>query len=182
MSATATPTKRTAHATATVPVVRFTVKGEDTAPPAAPVVGTPGRPYTIVYDGACKVCQGLVRRLEKWDRHHVFEIVPSQGAGVHARFPWIPTRAFAQSVQLIRRDGHTWQGAAALETIIDQLPKGKLITWVFSIPFVRTLAERFYRWFARNRYRLGCGEHCQFRPLDLEYAQAGQSGQPRSES
>ena len=82
---------------------------------------------------------------------------------MHARFPWIPPRAYAQSVQLIRRDGRTWQGAAAIEEIIDQLPKGKLITWIFSIPLVRPLAERFYRWFARNRYRLGCGEHCQFR-------------------
>jgi predicted DCC family thiol-disulfide oxidoreductase YuxK len=109
----------------------------------------------------------------KWDKHAVFEIIPSQGVGVHARFPWIPDRAFAQSVQLVRRDGKTWQGAAALEAIIDQLPKGKLITWVFSIPFVRPLAERFYRWFARNRYRLGCGEHCQFRPLDLKFEEPG---------
>ena len=168
MTAIAPPPPRT-EPTQTVPVVRFTVKGESTAPSAAPVVGSPGRPYTIVYDGACKVCQGLVRRLERWDSHRVFEIVPSQGAGVRARFPWIPPQAFAQSVQLIRRDGHTWQGAAALEAIIDQLPKGKLITWIFSIPFVRPLAERFYRWFARNRYRLGCGEHCEFRPLDLKY-------------
>lgn len=169
MTATATPIQATSAPAHTVPVVRFTVKGESAAPPAAPVVGSPGRQYTIVYDGACKVCQGLVRRLEKWDRDRVFEIVPSQGAGVHARFPWIPAHAFAQSVQLIRRDGRTWQGAAALEAIIDQLPKGKLITWVFSIPFVRPLAEKFYRWFARNRYRLGCGEHCEFRPLDLEF-------------
>jgi len=149
----------------TVPVVRFTVKGQSDAPRTV----DPHRPYTIVYDGACKVCQALVRRLQKWDRHRVFEIVPSQLAGVHARFPWIPARAYTESVQCIRRDGRTWQGAAALEQIIDQLPKGKLITWVFSIPFVRPLAERLYRWFALNRYRLGCGEHCQFRPLDLEY-------------
>ena len=170
MTATAAPrASRPASPSKTVPVVRFTVKGEDTSPVVAPTVGSPNRPYTIVYDGACKVCQGLVRRLEKWDNDAVFEIVPSQGAGVHARFPWIPARAFAQSVQLIRRDGKTWQGAAALEAIIDQLPKGKLITWVFSIPFVRPLAERFYRWFSRNRYRLGCGEHCQFRPIDLKF-------------
>ena len=155
--------------TRTVPVVRFTVKGQQSGAGLAPTVGAPGRAYTIVYDGACKVCQGLVRRLERWDRHHVFEILPSQADGVHARFPWIPARAYAQSVQLIRRDGRTRQGAAALEEIIDQLPKGKLITWMFSIPFVRPLAERAYRWFARNRYRLGCGEHCQFRPLDLDF-------------
>jgi predicted DCC family thiol-disulfide oxidoreductase YuxK len=35
---------------------------------------------------------------------------------------------------------------------------------VFAIPFARTLADRFYRWFARNRYRLGCGEHCAMHP------------------
>jgi predicted DCC family thiol-disulfide oxidoreductase YuxK len=103
----------------------------------------------------------------------MLEIVPSQAPGVHARFPWIPARAYSQSVQLIRRDGRTWQGAAAIEQIIDQLPKGRLVTWVFSIPFVRPLAERFYRWFARNRYRLGCGEHCQFRELDLEFSESG---------
>ena len=156
----------------TVPVVRFTVKGQgdDSSPALAPTYGSPARAYTVIYDGACRICQGLVRRLGKWDKRGLLEIVPSQGAGVRARFPWIPARAFAQSVQLIRRiDGHTWQGAAAIEQIIDQLPKGKLVTWVFSIPFVRPLAERFYRWFARNRYRLGCGEHCQFHPLDLQF-------------
>ena len=171
MTVATPPRMRAVSPSKTVPVVRFTVKGQASAAPAAPSVGSPDRRYTIVYDGACKVCQALVRRLTKWDKHAVFEIVPSQGQGVRARFPWIPARAFAQSVQLIRRDGHTWQGAAALEQIIDQLPKGKLITWVFSIPFVRPLAERFYRWFARNRYRLGCGEHCQFRPLDLQYGE-----------
>ena len=31
---------------------------------------------------------------------------------------------------------------------------------------VRVIADRFYRWFARNRYRLGCGAHCQSRPIE----------------
>jgi len=174
MTAVASPEPRVRPPAHTVPVVRFTVKGQgedDSSSPArAPTYGSPTRAYTVVYDGACRICQGLVRRLGAWDKRGMLEIVPSQGPGVHARFPWIPARAFAQSVQLIRRsDGRTWQGAAAIEAIIDQLPKGKLVTWVFSIPFVRPLAERFYRWFARNRYRLGCGEHCQFRPLDLQF-------------
>jgi predicted DCC family thiol-disulfide oxidoreductase YuxK len=151
----------------TVPVVRFTVAGHDRDAPVTPV-GT-GRPFTVVYDGACKVCQRLVKMLVKWDTQHRLEIVPSQAPGVHARFPWIPDRAYAESVQLVGPGGRTWQGAAALERIIDELPKGKLITWIFSIPFVRPIAERLYRWFARNRYHLGCGEHCQFRPLSLNF-------------
>jgi predicted DCC family thiol-disulfide oxidoreductase YuxK len=152
----------------TVPVVRFTVAGtggdEDCTPQ--------GRPYTVVYDGTCKVCGRLVTLLRAWDRRGVLEILPSQTSCVRSRFPWIPERAYMESVQLIGPGGRTWQGAAAIEQLIDLMPKGKLITWVFSIPFVRPLAERFYRWFAKNRYKLGCGEHCQLRPADLSFVDA----------
>lgn len=151
----------------TVPVVRFTVRGAPATAPA-PAIGT-GRPWVVVYDGHCTVCGRIVRVLVRWDRHHQLEIVPSQAPGIRARFPWIPARAYTESVQLVGPGGRTWQGAAAVERILDLMPGGRLLTWVFSIPFVRPLAERFYRWFARNRYRLGCGEHCRFRPQDLEY-------------
>jgi len=155
----------------TVPVVRFTVRG---APETAPAPTGLGRPYVLVYDGNCNVCGKLVRVLQKWDRDSQrLEIVPSQAPGVHARFPWIPARAYTESVQLVGPHGRTWQGAAAVEQIIDLMPKGRLVSWVFSIPFVRPLAERFYRWFARNRYRLGCGEHCQFRPQDVDFGDEG---------
>ena len=151
----------------TVPVVRFTVRGAPATSPS-PMVGT-GRPYVVVYDGNCKVCGRIVNVLTRWDRDKRLEIVPSNAVGVMARFPWIPAKAYRESVQLVGPGGRTWQGAAAVEQIIDLMPKGKLITWIFSIPFARPLAERFYRWFARNRYRLGCGEHCQFRPQSLDY-------------
>lgn len=150
----------------TVPVVRFTVAG---APESSPSIVPTGRPYVLIYDGQCKVCQRLARRLQRWDRDKVLEIVPSQAPGIRARFPWIPSRAYAESIQLVGPGGRTWQAAAAVERILDLMPHGRLVTWIFSIPFARRLAERLYRWFARNRYRLGCGEHCQFRPEDLKY-------------
>lgn len=153
----------------TVPVVQFIIKGQ-AAPADAPTSGWPGLPHTIVYDGYCNVCKRLVGLLTRWDRRHELEILPSQTPGLHARFPWIPARAYLESVQVIEnRTGRTWQGAAALERILDILPKGKLLSWVFSIPFVRPLAEKFYRWFAMNRYKLGCGEHCQLREPVLDY-------------
>jgi predicted DCC family thiol-disulfide oxidoreductase YuxK len=147
-----------------VPVVRFTVTGRSDTP-----VPSLGRPYTVVFDGQCKVCTRLARMLKKWDRYREFEVVSSQTPGVQARFPWIPPRAYIEALQLIGPGGRTWQGAAAIEQLLDVLPKGKLLSWVFSIPFARKLADRFYRWFARNRYHLGCGDHCQSRSLDLEY-------------
>jgi predicted DCC family thiol-disulfide oxidoreductase YuxK len=146
----------------TVPVVRFTIAGADTS------AGL-GRPYTCVYDGMCKVCTRLANALRKWDRHHAIEVVSSQAPGVVARFPWIPAHAYAEALQLIGPSGRTWQGAAAIEQLLNILPKGKLVGWLFAIPFVRVLADRFYRWFARNRYRLGCGEHCQSRPLEVAF-------------
>ena len=163
--------------TGTIPVVRFTVAGVERTPSLATFASTAGvsgvgmgRPYTVVYDGTCKVCGKLVRMLRKWDARGMLEIVPSQMPGLRARFPWIPARAYTESVQFIdARSGRTLQGAAAIEGIIDAMPKGKLLTWVFSIPFVRPLAEKFYRWFAKNRYKLGCGEHCQLRQEQLDY-------------
>jgi predicted DCC family thiol-disulfide oxidoreductase YuxK len=153
-----------------VSVVRFTVAGVDAAEPLAPSIGDPCRRYTVVYDGHCKVCGRLVTVLTKWDTGHDLEIIPSQTPEVHARFPWIPSRAYIESVQVIRNsDGKTWQGAGALEELLNVLPKGWLISWLFRIPFARPLAERFYRWFARNRYKLGCGDHCQVREPDLDY-------------
>lgn len=160
----------TAPTLRTVPVVQFVIRGAPATTATASTAGL-GRPYVVVYDGTCKVCGRIVTMLQRWDRDGVLEIIPSQTPGIRARFPWIPSRAYTESVQLIGPGGRTYQGAAAVEHIIDVLPKGRLITWVFSIPFVRPLAERFYRWFARNRYKLGCGEHCSFRGLDVDYGE-----------
>jgi predicted DCC family thiol-disulfide oxidoreductase YuxK len=144
----------------TVPVVFFTVAGESAS------AGL-GRPYTCVYDGTCKVCTRLATALRKWDRHNEIEVVASQAPGLMPRFPWIPARAYVEALQLVGPGGHTWQGAAAIEQLLHILPKGMLIGWLFEIPFARAIADRFYKWFARNRYKLGCGEHCQSRPLDV---------------
>lgn len=124
-------------------------------------VGPTGQRYAVVYDGHCQVCGRIVKMLARWDRNHDLEIIRSQAAEVSERFPWIPPRAYVESLQVIRiQDGKTWQAAAALEELLEILPKGRLVSWLFAIPLVRPIAEKFYRWFARNRYRLGCGDHC----------------------
>lgn len=118
------------------------------------------RAYTLVYDGDCGVCCRLVGALEQMDDDRVLEIIPSSGPEVPARFPWIPDGAYSESIQVIRRDdGRTWQGAAAIELLLDVLPKGGLMSWIFSIPFARPIAERLYRSFTKHRHRLGCRVH-----------------------
>jgi predicted DCC family thiol-disulfide oxidoreductase YuxK len=122
------------------------------------------REYAVVYDGDCRVCTRMAGVLKRWDTAASLDVVPSQAPGVQERFPWIAPAAYRESLQLVHRSGETWQGAAAVERVLDVLPRGRWISWVFSLPFARPLAERLYRWFARNRYRLGCGDHCQYRP------------------
>ena len=148
---------------ATFPVVRFVFGGEES------VGAGSGRPYTVVYDGTCKVCGRLVKLLDRWDTRDEIETIPSQNTSVHARFPWIPAEAYAEAVQLIGPGGQTWQGAGAIEQLLTILPRGGLFGWVFKLPFADRAADRFYRWFAKNRYHFGCGEHCQFRPLKVDY-------------
>jgi predicted DCC family thiol-disulfide oxidoreductase YuxK len=129
------------------------------------------RRYTVIYDGHCKVCGRMVKVLTRWDRNHELEILPSQTPGLNARFPWIPSRAYVESMQVVRTsDGRTWQSAGALEELLNVLPKGAVFSWLFRIPFVRPLADGIYRWFARNRYHMGCGEHCQVGKRDLDDA------------
>ncbi len=153
----------------TVPVVRFVYAGQEQD------FDCGARPYTVVWDGSCKVCGRLAGVLEKWDGGRQLNVVPSQQAGVKACFPWIPERAYRESLQLVGPGGRTWQGAAAIEQLLTILPRGRLIGWIFKIPFVRGLADKFYRWFARNRYKLGCGEHCQLRPAELDFAERGEA-------
>ncbi|HXN75546.1 MAG TPA: DUF393 domain-containing protein [Gemmatimonadaceae bacterium] len=151
-----------------VPVVRFAVAGKENT---VPTIRESGLRYIVIYDGDCKVCSRMIRLLTNWDRNHELEIITSQAPGVHARFPWIPVHAYMESIQVVRMtDGKTWQAAAAMEELLKVLPKGQPISWLFKIPFVRPLADRFYRWFARNRYKLGCGEHCAVRDADLDYS------------
>jgi predicted DCC family thiol-disulfide oxidoreductase YuxK len=118
------------------------------------------RRYTLVYDGDCSVCNRSVNLLRQMDKRQEIEIVPSQATGVMARFPWIPSAAFAEAIQLIGPGGKTWQGAAAIEQLLGVLPRGRWIAWMYRIPLVRAIADRLYRWFARNRYRFGCSDHC----------------------
>jgi predicted DCC family thiol-disulfide oxidoreductase YuxK len=148
--------------------VVFTVRGQA----STNAVPCPGCDYTVVYDGMCKVCTRLARVLRKWDKPHKLDIVSSQTPGVMARFPWIPPKAFTEALQMVARDGTTWSGAASIEKLLDVLPRGRFISWIFKIPFARRIADRFYRWFARNRYKLGCGDHCMTRPADVMFREA----------
>ena len=119
--------------------------------------------YTLIYDGDCRVCQRSVDLILRWDTRRELEIIPFQAPEVRERFSWIPEEDFDRSMQLVEAgsgERKRRQGAAALEELLRVLPRGRVISWLFRIPFARPIVERAYRTFARNRKRFGCGEHC----------------------
>ena len=105
--------------------------------------------YTVIYDGNCRMCTRIANVIGDWGREDL-NVVPSEDPNLDA-------------LQLVAPDGRMWQGAVAIEQLLTILPRGRLIGWIFYVPFIRGIADRVYRWIARNRYRLGCGEHCSYR-------------------
>jgi predicted DCC family thiol-disulfide oxidoreductase YuxK len=140
------------------PVVRFTVAGQ------AMEEFHPTRPYVVVYDGNCRVCTRLANVLRRWDRRGDMEVIPSQTPGLAELYPFISADDYRQALQMIGPDSTRWQGAEAIDKILSLVPRGALLRWPLHLPFAPRAADRFYKWFARNRYRFGCGEHCEFRP------------------
>jgi len=116
--------------------------------------------YTVIYDGRCRVCQASVELLRRWDRAGRFELLAFQDPAVPARFPAIPAASMRDALQLAGPDGTRWEGAAALERILTELPAGSALAAAFRLPVMGRLLDRAYRWFARHRYRFGCSDHC----------------------
>jgi predicted DCC family thiol-disulfide oxidoreductase YuxK len=145
------------------PVVHFVFGGQEAASAGM------GRPYTVVFDGQCKVCTRLSGLLRKWDRDNELEVIPFQNTSVLTRFPGSPARRTGRRCSWWGRGGRRGKGGGAIEQLLKILPLGGAIGWVFKIPYFGVGFERFYRWFAANRYRFGCGAHCQLRPLDIDF-------------
>ncbi len=124
-----------------------------------------GKPrYTLIFDGECGICSRSVAWLNERDRDHRFEFIPFQEPAVPARFPQISREEFESAMQLVSPDGARWQGALAVEEILKLLPRWRILGPFFRVPGIRRLADFIYRAVARNRSRLGCGDHCAVRP------------------
>ncbi len=138
-----------------------------------------GARWTLVFDGECGICRRSVTWVREQDREGRVEIVPYQDPAIPERFPDIPEERFARAIQLISPDGARWEGARAAEELLRLLPGWRALAPFFRIPLARPLADRVYRWVARNRGRLGCGAHCALpdpRPRGAEEAAGGEDG------
>lgn len=122
--------------------------------------------HTLIYDGECGICRGSVEWVRSQDREGRIDLLPYQDPRVPERFPEIPRKAMEEAMQLVAPDGARREGARAAEELLELLPGWRVLAPLFRIPGVRAVARWVYRAVARNRRRLGCGDHCALRGAD----------------
>lgn len=123
-------------------------------PVVEPPAGFPGSSRGwVFFDGVCPVCVGIVARLGGLFRRRGFEFVPLQEPWVAPALGVTPEE-LRREMKLCRKDGVLVGGAAAWTEL------GASVAWLRPLvniagwPGFRWLADRAYRWVARNRYCL----------------------------
>ncbi len=108
---------------------------------------------TVLYDGACNLCRSSVERVRRMDPHGFIELVDLHDASVPGRFPQVNIDEAMRLMQAVDPRGPVYSGADAWARIGLALPCWKLIAWLLLVPGIHFVAQRFYGWVARNRYR-----------------------------
>ena len=111
----------------------------------------------MVYDGVCNLCVGAVRFLNAIDYKHAIEYAPYQTLDPEERKRYALSTMELQGRMHIIHDGAVVKGAAAIAEACRLLAPVTLICGFFNT----ALAQRFYDFIARRRYRLfGCRDVC----------------------
>ena len=77
-------------------------------------------------------------------------VVPNQAPGALERYG--VTRAEAdRSAWVITVDGRRYEGAAALNRVLAEVPRWRGAAWLYGISPIAAVEEAFYRWFAAHR-------------------------------
>jgi predicted DCC family thiol-disulfide oxidoreductase YuxK len=116
--------------------------------------------HALIYDGECGICRRSMDWVRSRDARGRVRIVPYQDPSVPAEFPAVPREEMENALQLISDSGERWQGADAVAHLLALLPGCGLVGSVLRAPLLRPLSHRVYRLVARNRRKLGCGDHC----------------------
>jgi predicted DCC family thiol-disulfide oxidoreductase YuxK len=108
---------------------------------------------TVLYDGACNLCRASVARVRRMDSRSRIELLDLRDTSVAARFPQVNIDEAMRLMQAVDPRGRVYSGADAWARIGQALPGWKLVAWLLLVPGIHFIAQHFYAWIARNRYR-----------------------------
>jgi predicted DCC family thiol-disulfide oxidoreductase YuxK len=112
-------------------------------------------PYTLLYDGACRICTAQAHGLLRYDSEHRIALLALGSPAIRARYPQIVPVDAQRWMHIVGPDGRIWRGADAVRLALLLVPLGRALGALLYLPGAMRLARPLYNWFARNRYRFG---------------------------
>lgn len=108
---------------------------------------------TVLYDGDCGFCRWSLDKILAWDRRGKLASASIQSAQGEALLSEVPSEKRLDSWHLALPSGEVRSAGAAGPPLLEQLPGGKPLAFVFR-KAPRT-TERAYRFVSSNRDRWG---------------------------
>jgi predicted DCC family thiol-disulfide oxidoreductase YuxK len=117
-----------------------------------------GRKNVVLFDGKCAFCQKQIQRLLRMARKGALEPVDFQTPGALDAYPAVTYDACMEAMHLVTPDGKIYRGfEAAVHAVATRPVIGKL-AYIYYLPGLRWLCDRFYAWLAARRYRLAAAQ------------------------
>ncbi|ACL23249.1 thiol-disulfide oxidoreductase DCC family protein [Chloroflexus aggregans] len=112
-------------------------------------------PYTMLYDGNCRLCRSQASLVAAYDEYDQIELIDANSAEARARFPEITLDEAMGQLHVVGPDGTIYRGAEAVRELLLQLPALRGLGELLRLPGALTLAQPVYEFVARNRYLFG---------------------------
>lgn len=107
----------------------------------------------VLYDGTCKLCNGWVNFLLRYDKYRTVRLAAVQSEEGKALLRWARLSTENISTIVLIRRGQVWLRAEAIFRVMAGLPwPWRALTLLRLLP--AALSNRCYDLIARNRYRL----------------------------
>jgi predicted DCC family thiol-disulfide oxidoreductase YuxK len=115
----------------------------------------------VLYDGRCRLCTGGANRIRRFDEEHRLEVLSLHDPETAARFPTIERAAVLAEMHFVRPDGTIARGHDAVREVLRVIPRYRWLSLFWNLPGFSFVADRAYKWVARNRYRWNTGVVCE---------------------
>jgi predicted DCC family thiol-disulfide oxidoreductase YuxK len=114
----------------------------------------------VLYDGRCRLCTAGADRIRTHDSEGALEVVSLHEPHVRARFPGIRLQDVLAEMHFVRPDGTMAKGHEAVREVLRVIPRYRWLSLFWMLPGFQFVADKAYKWVARNRYRWNRKVHC----------------------
>lgn len=116
------------------------------------------RARTVLYDGGCGLCSGVVRVLRRLDvlGRAEFLDVTREWDAIGAKYPQLPQEACLLDIHIADGRGRLLTGFEGYRSLAWVLPFTWVVLPLLYVPGVPAIGQRVYRYIADHRSRSAC--------------------------